>query len=175
MDAGDDVFAGRAGSEQADDLRFRKDHAHTADRRRGGALGGHRAQGLKLDAETLGDNFEKTPRSRGAAIVHHKIPDFAGSVQSQKFAVLAADINNGPGLRHEMAHADGVTGDLGDCRIGQAHGVSSVARRDDGGDIFSRQATVIQNPVEKVRSELVLFDALVGEALTDNVEVVGVD
>ncbi len=81
---------------------------------------GHRAEIAEGHAQPVGHDFEEPPRAGGTAVVHGEIAHPAVAVQAHELAVLAADIDDGPGVGDEMTHAHRVAGDLGDRRVGDA-------------------------------------------------------
>ena len=73
------------------------------------------------------DHLQKAPRARRAFIIHQKIGEITRVVQLDNLAVLAADIDDRPGLRGQQPRAEPVARDLGDLLIGKIHQLATVA------------------------------------------------
>ena len=118
LDAGDNVLGRDSRGQQADDFGFGKDDAHTADYGWRAAFAGHFAEARQPHSQPRGHDLQKMARSRGATIVHDKIAHAAIGGQSQEFAVLAADIDDGSRSGNTVRDPGRLTSNFGDRRVG---------------------------------------------------------
>ena len=73
------------------------------------------------------DHLQKAPGARRAFIIHQEIGEITHLVQLDNLTVLAADVDDRPGLRGQQPRAEPVARDLGDLLIGEMHQLASVA------------------------------------------------
>ena len=122
---GDIPSAGPLG-QQADNLAFRKDCAHTGDIHRRATL--HKLVDIVQRAiQNAAHHLHKAAGACGAFIVHDKIRYAAVPIQQNGLTVLAADIHHAANARAQRGRSLGVTGDFGDSPVGLFQQIPAVA------------------------------------------------
>ncbi len=99
---------------QAGDFGFGKHGAHAGNSETIFSEQGFLTECFKVIAQGFGHDLQELPGAGGAAVVHFKLLDFAVFKQSHGLAVLAADVEDGQGLREDGPGPGGVGLDLGD-------------------------------------------------------------
>ena len=130
----------------------------------GAAAGDERFQLVKRSAELGGQHLQKTPRAGRTTVVHDEVGHRAAAVQAHELAVLTADVDDRPGIRHAMADAAGLAGDFRDGGVGRAHEFSTVSGRNHGANVVAPQPLLVQELLQEIQRKTVLIDALIDHA-----------
>ena len=104
---------------QGDDLRFRKDGAHTGNFDIFFPVFGYRSKFCGGDFQCARHHFQKAPGTGGTFIIHDKIGHIPIFIQADGFGVLSTDIQNRAYIRVQIMCALAMTADLGHIAVGK--------------------------------------------------------
>jgi len=102
VDPRNEVGEGGAFRNAGGDLLLRPYGADIADLSGGSGLKGNVAHLFQFQPETVGDDLHEAAASGSTLVVHDEIGRSSCAVDANGLAVLAADVDDGPGLGKEV-------------------------------------------------------------------------
>ena len=135
VQAVDDVRGRRVLCHERDHFGFGKYRAHVGNPDFFLPIQADPAHFFHGQSQRPGLHFKEAARACRAFVVHDEVGDISLRVDADYFGILAADVNDGPGIGEEKMRALCVAGDLGDRLFLHLQDVPSVPGGDDSAKI----------------------------------------